>query len=107
MTEQRTIQPVWRKLPLRSLQSDLAYWQTQPYSVRLAALEEIRREYHQGQHDHPSRLPGVQFDPCHEAKVEVVIDDTPIDFIDLENLKKSKRAAGRHQDLADLENLES
>jgi len=26
--------------------------------------------------------------------------------IDLENLKRSKRAAGRLQDLADLENLE-
>ncbi|MBM3150622.1 MAG: hypothetical protein FJZ96_00210 [Chloroflexi bacterium] len=25
---------------------DLKYWQTQPPAVRLAALEEIRREYH-------------------------------------------------------------
>jgi len=29
-----------------------------------------------------------------------------ISFIDLENLKQSKRLAGRLQDLADLENLE-
>lgn len=29
-----------------------------------------------------------------------------IHFIDLENLKKNKRATGRLQDLADLENLE-
>ena len=54
-----------------------------------------------------STLPGVEFDPCYSARVQVVIDNTPIDFIDLENLKKNKRAAGRHQDLADLENLES
>jgi hypothetical protein len=27
-------------------------------------------------------------------------------FIDLENLKRNKEATGRHQDLADLENLE-
>jgi hypothetical protein len=25
---------------------DLAYWQTQSYQARLAALEEIRQEYH-------------------------------------------------------------
>jgi hypothetical protein len=29
-----------------------------------------------------------------------------IDFIDIENLKKNKRATGRPQDLADAENLE-
>jgi hypothetical protein len=28
------------------------------------------------------------------------------DFIDIENLKKNKRATGRPQDLADAENLE-
>jgi hypothetical protein len=28
-----------------------------------------------------------------------------VDFIDLANLKKNKKATGRHQDLADLENL--
>jgi hypothetical protein len=29
-----------------------------------------------------------------------------VDFINLENLKKNKRVIGRHQDLADVENLE-
>jgi hypothetical protein len=29
-----------------------------------------------------------------------------VNFIDLENLKKNKKALGRLQDLADLENLE-
>jgi hypothetical protein len=37
---------------------------------------------------------------------KVVIDDVTENFIDLENLKKSKKAAGRLQDLADLENLQ-
>jgi hypothetical protein len=27
------------------VQSDFAYWQSQPHKKRLAALEEIRREY--------------------------------------------------------------
>ena len=29
----------------------------------------------------------------------------PLPFIDLENLKKAKKASGRLQDLADIENL--
>jgi hypothetical protein len=34
------------KIRLQEQKSDFAYWQTQPYQVRLAALEQIRREYH-------------------------------------------------------------
>ena len=34
------------------------------------------------------------------------IDETTLPFIALEDLKKNKRATGRHQDPADLENLE-
>jgi hypothetical protein len=28
------------------MRSDFSYWQGQPYEARIAALEEIRREYH-------------------------------------------------------------
>lgn len=48
---------------------------------------------------------GVEFDKCYQTRKIVRIDDTDIAFIDLENLKKNKRATGRYQDLADLENL--
>ncbi|MCK6619608.1 MAG: hypothetical protein L6Q94_03875 [Calditrichia bacterium] len=34
------------KVNINQKQSDFAYWQGQPYEVRLAALEQIRREYH-------------------------------------------------------------
>ena len=34
------------------------------------------------------------------------MNDVTVDFIDLENLKKNKKAVGRLQDLADLENLQ-
>jgi len=51
-------------------------------------------------------LTGLSFERCYGAKVEVKIDDVETNFIDLENLKKNKRATGRTQDLADLENLE-
>lgn len=50
--------------------------------------------------------PGVDFESCYASRVEVVIEDVTVNLIDLENLKKSKRAVGRLQDLADLENLE-
>jgi len=48
---------------------------------------------------------GVDFKRCYPARVRVVLDGVPVNFIDLENLKKNKSAAGRLQDLADLENL--
>ncbi len=34
------------KVKMGEAESDFAYWQTQPPAARLAALEEIRREYH-------------------------------------------------------------
>lgn len=50
---------------------------------------------------------GVDFATCYEQRVLVDIDGTTCSFIALENLLKNKRATGRHQDLADVENLES
>jgi predicted nucleotidyltransferase len=49
--------------------------------------------------------PGVDFETCYASRVEVEIDEVKVNFIDLENLRKSKKAAGRLQDLADLDNL--
>jgi hypothetical protein len=49
---------------------------------------------------------GLEFEDCYAAKVHINIQGSEIDFIDLENFKKNKKAVGRHQDLADLENLE-
>jgi hypothetical protein len=45
MFEKRSI--VVTKTNLKSSRSDAAYWRSQPYAVRLAALETIRREFHQ------------------------------------------------------------
>lgn len=57
----RTIQAVVRKVKLDAQPSDFAYWQSQPYEARLAALEQIRREYHRWQGDSPPSLQQV----CH------------------------------------------
>jgi hypothetical protein len=51
-------------------------------------------------------LSGVEFETCYMSKVQVAIDDVMVNFIDLENLKKNKKASGRLQDLADVESLE-
>ena len=49
---------------------------------------------------------GVDFPTCYNAKVEIEMNNITVPFIDLENLRLNKRASGRLQDLADLENLE-
>lgn len=48
---------------------------------------------------------GVNFETCYNSRVETNINGTMVCFIDLENLKLNKKASGRLQDLADLENL--
>ncbi len=47
----------------------------------------------------------LDFNDCYSSKVKIDIEGTTINFIDRESLKKNKKAVGRHQDLADLENL--
>jgi len=49
---------------------------------------------------------GLNFEDCYLTKIEVDIDGLKVSFIDLKNFKRNKKAVGRFQDLADLENLE-
>jgi hypothetical protein len=51
-------------------------------------------------------LPGVSFTECYKKRVAVDVDGVKVNFIDLDNLRKNKKATGRLQDLADLEKLE-
>ena len=48
---------------------------------------------------------GVEFQTCYECREQVVIDNTTINIIDLENLIRAKKASGRTRDLADVEEL--
>jgi hypothetical protein len=50
-------------------------------------------------------VPGVNFEECYSNRSEEDIDGVKLNFIDLEGLKKSKKASGRTQDIADVENL--
>lgn len=51
-------------------------------------------------------VPGIDFEDCYRARLEVQVGEVAVNLIDFENLKRNKRASGRPQDLADLANLE-
>ena len=53
------IKKVVAKVNLYRQKSDFAYWQSQPYQVRLAALEQIRQEYHRWRYGAEPRLQRV------------------------------------------------
>jgi hypothetical protein len=51
-------------------------------------------------------IDGVEFSECYSNRRIVAADDVEASVISLDDLKKNKKASGRHQDLADLEHLE-
>ena len=48
---------------------------------------------------------GVDFAECYSRREIIDVEGIPINFISLQDLKKNKRACGRHKDLEDLEHL--
>lgn len=50
-------------------------------------------------------ISGVDFDECYASRIVDVLDGIEVNVIDLPHLKKNKKAARRHKDLDDLENL--
>ena len=50
-------------------------------------------------------IAGVEFDACYARSVPALLGGAEVRMIALDDLKTNKRAAGRHQDLADLEHL--
>ncbi|MBN2182031.1 MAG: hypothetical protein JW715_08955 [Sedimentisphaerales bacterium] len=48
---------------------------------------------------------GVDFSECYAGKVVAYLDGEQVNLISLNHLKINKKASGRHQDLADLDNL--
>ncbi|GER78617.1 conserved hypothetical protein [Candidatus Denitrolinea symbiosum] len=51
-----TIEKVVTKLKMNEQKSDAEYWRAQPPAARIAALEEIRREYHKWKYGAEPRL---------------------------------------------------
>jgi hypothetical protein len=50
-------------------------------------------------------LSGVTFSRCYAARERTLISDVPVNLINLRDLRRNKKAAGRHKDLNDLEHL--
>ena len=50
-------------------------------------------------------ISGVNFSECYAERVSDVLDGVEVNLISLKHIKANKKASGRHQDLADLENL--
>ena len=50
-------------------------------------------------------IPGVTFEECYSERVQELIEGVEVNLISLPNLRKNKRASGRHKDLNALENL--
>jgi hypothetical protein len=59
MTTTSSISKTVTKVLVREQKSDFACWQTQPYEVRPATLEQIRRKYHQWKYGAEPRLQRV------------------------------------------------
>lgn len=50
-------------------------------------------------------LKGIDFDNCYHRRIEVKLENCTAKFIHRSDLITNKKASGRHQDLADIENL--
>ncbi|MFH0925475.1 MAG: hypothetical protein V1872_07580 [bacterium] len=48
---------------------------------------------------------GVDFQECFSRKETIEIEDIPVNFISLNDLKENKKASGRFKDLEDLKQL--
>ena len=53
------VEKTFSRVSLLERKSDFAYWQSQPYEARLAALERIRQEYHRWKYGAEPRLQKV------------------------------------------------
>ena len=50
-------------------------------------------------------ISGVKFSQCYAKRVTDKLDGVKVNMICLDHLKRNKKAAGRHKDMADIENL--
>jgi hypothetical protein len=53
------IKKVVRKVKLTDKKTDATYWRKPPYTARLAALEDIRQEYHRWRYGGEQRMQKV------------------------------------------------
>jgi len=59
MVPETKIEKCYRRTSIHHPKDDSAYWRSQPYAVRLRALEDIRQEYHRWRYHAEPRLQRV------------------------------------------------
>ncbi|MFP4166045.1 MAG: hypothetical protein ACLFUF_02635 [Opitutales bacterium] len=52
-----------------------------------------------------TKVKGLEFDEAFQSSEAILVDGAPVQLLSVQSLKGAKRAAGRHKDLDDLENL--
>ncbi len=52
-----------------------------------------------------TNVKGLMFDDAYHQAIDTVWDNTPVKVLELRDLIKAKKAAGRHKDLDDIENI--
>ena len=67
-----------------------------PGSVFRIGMEPLRLEI-------ITQIDGVEFEQCRAGRIETELDGLKVSFLNLNDLKTNKRAAGRPKDLADLD----
>ena len=50
-------------------------------------------------------IDGVEFEDCFRRRIEILVNEIPVNLIGLDDLRINKAASGRNKDLADLDNL--
>ena len=73
--------------------------------LNVALLQQPRRVIRMGVPPVRINIDGVSFEECYGRRHTTKIDEVEVDLISLEDLKTNKRAAGRHQDLDEIEKL--
>jgi len=70
----------------------------QPWQIIRLGMPPVRIEI-------ATTISGVDFAECYAERIEDLLDGIPANLISLKHLKINKKASGRHQDLADLDEL--
>ncbi len=70
----------------------------QPDKIVRMGVEPVRIEI-------MTSISGVEFAECYSERLETVLNDIPVDLINLRDLKINKETSGRLKHLADLEQL--
>jgi hypothetical protein len=102
---------IWIAFSSKNLRGLVAALREFGFAVPEPAEEFLREGQFVGPGNQPLRIEiltsisGVSFQECYAARTKEEIDEVPVSFIGLRQLKINKQASGRLKDLNDINNL--